>query len=220
MGQARAIRIALIDAKTANLFIKAEHYSGKVVPNSQLHFGVFLGGSLEGVMQFGPPLCRANMLPILKGVKWHDMIELNRMAFREMLPRNSESRAIAFALRMIKRHKPNMEMVLSFADGCQCGDGAIYRATGFLLTDIKKNTQLRVNPADGQIMHKIQAYHKMVDYEFMKWKPIDGYQLRYIYLYNPKDRERLTVPVLPYGRIKEMGIGMYKGEHIVRCKKD
>ena len=43
------------------------------------------------------------------------------------------------------------------------------------------------------------------------WKPIEGYQLRYVYFLNPAARERLTVPVLPFSKIDEMGAGMYKG---------
>jgi hypothetical protein len=40
-------------------------------------------------------------------------------------------------MRMIQKHYPHVEWVISFADGCQCGDGTIYRAAGFVLTGIK-----------------------------------------------------------------------------------
>ena len=43
-------------------------------------------------------------------------------------------------------------------------------------------------------------------------KPIPGFQLRYIYFLNPAARERLTVPILPFSRIAEMGASMYRGE--------
>ncbi|MFR3876814.1 MAG: hypothetical protein ACLTYW_00180 [Collinsella sp.] len=52
------------------------------------------------------------------------------MAFDDVLPRNSESRCISVALRMIKKQAPQIKWVISFADGCSCGDGAIYRARG------------------------------------------------------------------------------------------
>ena len=44
MGKCKEIEIKVIPAKIANDFVKKHHYSGKVVPNSTLHFGVFLGG--------------------------------------------------------------------------------------------------------------------------------------------------------------------------------
>ena len=42
---AKDIVIKVIPSKIANDFIKKHHYSGKVVNNSQLHFGAFLGGA-------------------------------------------------------------------------------------------------------------------------------------------------------------------------------
>jgi len=46
--------------------MKELHYSGKVVPNSQLHIGVFLHGKLEGAMQFGPPMDKRKVLPLVE----------------------------------------------------------------------------------------------------------------------------------------------------------
>ena len=53
---AKDIVIKPISAADANAIVRRLHYSGKVVPNSQLHFGIYLGGRLEGAMQFGPSL--------------------------------------------------------------------------------------------------------------------------------------------------------------------
>ena len=38
----------VISGKDAAALVRRVHYSGKVVPNSQLHLGVFLDGRLEG----------------------------------------------------------------------------------------------------------------------------------------------------------------------------
>lgn len=43
-------------------------------------------------------------------------------------------------------------------------------------------------------------------------KMADGYQLRYIYFLNPDAKERLTVPIMPFSKIDEMGATMYKGK--------
>ena len=56
MGRAKEIRVKVIPSKIANEFVKKHHYSGKVVPNSKLHFGCFLDGKLHGVMQYGPSI--------------------------------------------------------------------------------------------------------------------------------------------------------------------
>lgn len=53
---AKEITMKVIPSSIANPFIKAHHYSGKVVNNSKLHFGVFLDGQLHGVIRTLSPL--------------------------------------------------------------------------------------------------------------------------------------------------------------------
>ncbi len=170
-------------------------------------------------MSFGSPLDKRKVLPLVSGTVWTGMLELNRMAFSDRLPRNSESRCMAVAFRLIKKHYPHIEWVVSFSDGCQCGDGAIYRASGFVLTQIKENSQIRINPETGMPMQSMAAFHIGKTKDFKDWQKIRGYQLRYIYFLNESAKARLTVPVIPFSKIDEMGAGMYKGESIKRDTK-
>jgi hypothetical protein len=213
---AKSIVVKPIKANDANKFVKLHHYSKKVVPNSQLHFGVYLNDKLEGVMQFGPPINKKGTINVVRDTKWSGMLELNRMAFSDKLPRNSESRAMAVAFKIIKKNYPQIEWIVSFSDGTQCGDGTIYRAAGFVLTDIRVSDALRRNPKTGEVMHVIQAHHLMLTKEFKTWEPTKGYQLRYIYFLNKEAKNRLTVPVIPFAKIDEMGAGMYKGQKRVK----
>ena len=48
MAGVKDIIVKPITPASANAFVKAHHYSGKVVPNSQLHLGCFLDGVLGG----------------------------------------------------------------------------------------------------------------------------------------------------------------------------
>lgn len=138
MGRAKEIEVKVIPSKIAIPFIKQHHYSKKVVNNSCLHFGVFLDNALHGVMQFGPSMDKSKIIGLVEGTGWYNFLELNRMAFDDVLPRNSESRAISLAIKLIKRNAPQIKWIISFADGCSCGDGTIYRASNFVLTGIKK----------------------------------------------------------------------------------
>ncbi len=233
MVSAKDIIVKPITAAAANKVVRRIHYSGKVVPNSQLHFGAFLDGKLEGAMSFGPPLDKRKVLPLVEGTAWTGMLELNRMAFSDRLPRNSESRCMAVAFRLIKKHYPHIEWILSFSDGTQCGDGTIYRASGFVLTQINKSVNL-VRCSNGMVIHKMtlesnptsprpelngRSYYDLTGGKYNLQKYIDavggvtipGYQLRYIYFLNKDARNRLTVPILPFSKIDEMGAGMYKG---------
>lgn len=152
MGDAKHLIVKPISAQDANRIIRSLHYSGKVVNNSQVHLGVFMGERCGGAMQFGPSLDKRKMLGLVAGTLWNEFIELNRMAFADWLPRNGESRAIGYAMRWIRKTYPHIKWVVSFADGTQCGDGTIYRASGFVLTAIKKNNQIWEAPS-GEVFN-------------------------------------------------------------------
>lgn len=278
MGAAKDIILRPISRQDADALVKRVHYSGKVVNQ----------GRLEGAMQLGPSLDKRKIMGLVGGTGWNEFIELNRMAFSDALPRNSESRALSIAMRMLKKHAPQLQWVISFADATQCGDGTIYRAAGFVLTGIKENDQIWVAPeADARfsrvsltdnrshteqakareilsrvtatkgkhITHTVAATSgygvggglnlqakprtehsaslrpgigaqghaattgggsSMRAYIEAGWKPLEGFQLRYIYFLDPTARERLTVPILPYSEIERRGAGMYKGERVTR----
>ena len=156
MGEAKDIVLRPITAQEANALVRRVHYSGKVVNNSQLHIGVYYHGRLEGAMQFGPSLDKRKIQGLVTGTAWHEFVELNRMAFTDALPRNSESRAIGIAMKLLRKFAPQVKWVVTFADGTQCGDGTIYRAAGFVLTGIKENDQIWVMP-DGEITTRLVA---------------------------------------------------------------
>ena len=86
MGRAKEIVVKVIPSNIAREFIKKYHYSGKVVNNSNLHFGAFLDGKLHGVMSYGNSLDKAKMMKIVDGTYWNDFLELNRMSFDDYLP--------------------------------------------------------------------------------------------------------------------------------------
>ena len=218
MGRAKEIIVKVIPAKIANEFVKQHHYSGKVVPNSTLHFGCFLDDKLHGVLSYGTSMDKRKVLPLVEPTLWNEMLELNRMAFDDYLPSNSESRCIAISIKLIKKNAPHIKWILSYSDGTQCGDGTIYRASGFQLTGLKENkTILEWNG-------KIIADKTLNNSNYKKIglsagaakkqgaKPLLGYQLRYIYLIDKTCK--ITVPILPFSKIDEMGAGMYKGKKV------
>lgn len=236
MGRAKEIIVKVIPANIANPFIKRVHYSGKVVNNSKLHFGVFIDGNLHGVMSFGPSLDKSKIIGLVSDTKWNEFLELNRMAFDDALPPNSESRAISIAIRLLKKYAPQVKWIISFADGCSCGDGTIYRASGFVLTNIKENFNLCELP-NGDKIHKMtlesnpteprkelggKSYYQITNgkFAFEKYvssvggKVLKGYQFRYIYFIDKSYKEKLTVPIIPFTEIDKIGAGMYKGERI------
>jgi hypothetical protein len=221
MATAKDLVVRPITRPAAEGLVRRVHYSGAVVRNSQIHLGVFLDDRLEGVMQFGPPLDKEKVAGLVAGTGWYDFLELNRMAFTDRLPRNSESRALGVALRLLRKTYPHLRWVISYADAAQCGDGTIYRAAGFVLTGIKRNNQAWRGP-DGTVISRVtvtKGQHilrsggsSMNSYRAAGYRPIEGYQLRYIYFLDPAARNRLAVPVLPFSEIQRRGASMYRGK--------
>lgn len=239
MGRCKEISIKVIPASVANPFVKKHHYSGKVVNNSTLHFGAFLDGNLHGVLSYGNSMDKRKTMGLVEGTGWNEFLELNRMAFDDYLPRNSESYCIGATLRMIKKNAPHIKWVISFADGTQCGDGTIYRASNFVLTGVNRNKTIIEMP-DGSAVADLtlnlqqpstkRRYDAMCgldgtksynrnDYIRGGAKVKQGYQLRYIYFLDKKSKDRLTVPILPFSKIDEMGAGMYKGENVTQAER-
>lgn len=120
MGRAKELVMRVIPSSVANPFIRAHHYSGKVVNNSKLHFGVFLDGTLHGVMSYGPSLDKSKIIGLVEGTGWNEFLELNRMAFDSVLPRNSESRAISMSIKLIRKYAPQVKWMHSTS-----GDGEL-----------------------------------------------------------------------------------------------
>ena len=238
---AKTIRVVPIASKDAHAFVRRHHYSGKSVQNSQLHLGAFMGLRLVGVAQFGPPMDRSKLIGLVRDTPWNSMLELNRLAMVEDTPRNTESRFLSVCFRLIRRNAPHVQWCVSFADATQCGDGVIYRAAGFVLTGIKKNDQIWSAPSGARKSRTAltdnhspgekrradvvsrttmtKANHispsgaaSMKHYQQAGFRPLEGFQLRYLYFLDPTARDRLTVPVIPFSEIERRGAGMYRGQ--------
>ena len=207
MGQAKQIKIKVIPAGLANDFVRRWHYSGSIVQNSVLHFGAFLHGGLHGVLSYGNPIDKRNVMGFVRGTGWNDFLELNRLAFDPELPKNSESRAIAISCKLLRKNAPHVKWILSFADATQCGDGTIYRASGFILCGIKKNSTIHRLPSG-----KVVAKHGTSRVDFTGSKKLEGYQIRYIKFLDSEKEKDLTLKRLPYSEIQRVGAGMYKGK--------
>lgn len=228
MGEALKIEIKPIAKPKADEVVKKYHYSGKVVQNSNLNFGVFYKGILLGAMQFGSPMDKSKILPLVKDAKWGSVLELNRMAFSDALPRFGESRALSLAFKWIKKNAPQVEWIISFADGTQCGHGTIYQASNFYLTQIKKNKTIIKLP-NGKAVADISLHptkntnvakagykttKEYLDAEHKGWHYIDGYMLRYIYFLTKNAKKNYQGEIIPFSKIKELGASMYKGAKI------
>ena len=210
----KELRLRPISAVAARAAVIRWHYSRTIPNNQAIRFGVFDGrGAIRGVVTFGPPMDKRRVIGIVSGTKWDGMVEIGRMALDPLLPKNSESRCLAVALRILRKAYPSLEWVLTFADACQCGDGTIYRALGALLTGVRRNTGIAVMPSGQVVVRKTldNTYGGFRAAKVGGASVMEGHQIRYVIPLVAGIAARLTVQVLPYTVIAERGASMYMG---------
>lgn len=123
--------VRLISRDAANAIVIANHYSGRIYRGSTLHLGIYIERQLLGVLQYGFAMNPASADSVVAGTGMTEYLELNRMWLDDAAPRNSESRALACSIRLIRRIRPAVKWIQSFADE-RCGlFGTVYQAAGF-----------------------------------------------------------------------------------------
>lgn len=224
MGDAKRIRVVPVSRAAADECVRRWHYSRRTYCKSWLHLGVIFDGDLWGAVQLGPGVDSRKILGLVPGTPWHGYLEINRMALSDRLPRNAESRVLGVLWRMLRKHAPHIEWVISFADATQCGDGAIYRAAGMLLTGYRRNTTLW-RTASGRVVSDVGLRTSPALRESLgvgkcraSWRAaglevLPGYQIRYLKPLADGVLERLAVEPIPYSDLPE-DVRMVRGETI------
>lgn len=200
----RSFYVATIARRTACEIIIAHHYSRRIVNNSYVHLGVWIDGTLVGVLQFGYALNPARMGKIVAGSSSTDYLELNRMWLSDVAPRNSESRAIAYAVRYIRAALPHVSWLQSFADERCGGWGVVYQAANFLYVGCHSTTFFEL---DGETFHEMlltvrpdkagsRGAHLRAN--VARATKARYKQFRYVFFIRKSWRRRLRLPIFPY----------------------
>lgn len=208
-AQSGNVRVEIVPKDYADTIIRAGHYSGSVSWSSNLHFGVYVNESVIGAMQFGPAMNPASGARVVEGSTPDTWLELNRLWLMDDKPKNTTSRAISCALRIVRHRKPAVEWVQSFADE-RCGKlGGVYQACSFLYCGEHTATFYEL---DGEWFHKSMLSRPSVDKRGWRSGPKVAWfkqnqdravahtfrQFRYVKFLRPAARKRLLLPVLPY----------------------
>ena len=206
----RSFYVAVVPRHVACRLVVEHHYSRRVVANSYVHLGVFHAGRLRGVLQWGYALNPSRMSRVVAGTASIDYLELNRMWLSDLCPRNSESRAIGFALAYVRRAMPHVRWVQSFADE-RCGRlGVVYQASNFLYVGCHDTEFYEL---DGEWFHKllVTAKRKGGERGVTIRAGLDRAtrhrfrQYRYVRFLHPGARRHLRLAVLPYPKPSAAG---------------
>jgi hypothetical protein len=95
------------------------------------------------------PASGSSIVPGLTGDRW---LELNRMWLHDDAPRNSESRALSYSVKVLRRLVPGLAMLQSFADERCGGLGVVYQAASFGYYGEHTSTFWEL---DGEVYHNI-----------------------------------------------------------------
>lgn len=148
--------IKKIDCKTAKEYIRKNHYSHGCHNGPSPCYGLFDGSNLIGVLMFATPCSEAVRASVF-GPDYKDWVtELHRLHILDVTPRNAESWFISRCLKLLKKDKPNIKAVLSFADSTEGHEGTIYKATNaYFIGTTGRATFYR--DATGRLRHPRQC---------------------------------------------------------------
>ena len=195
--------LAAIPASLAREMVIRHHYSHRVVNNSYCHLGVYYRRNLAGVLSFGYALNPAQAGKVVADTHQGQYLELNRMWLADVCPRNSESMAISYAIKYIRRAMPTVAWIQSFADE-RCGRlGVTYQAANFLFVGSHVAEFLFL---DGEYYHTmlLTAHHKVCERGRLLRSNLDRAislryrQFRYVYFIKRNWLPRLRMRVQPY----------------------
>jgi hypothetical protein len=195
--------VRTIPRKTATEIIIANHYSKKIYSAARIHLGVF-SPELLGCLQFGAAMNPRSQASIVADTEFEEYLELNRMWLDDVLPRNSESKAISYAVALIRKLEPRVGWIQSFSDERCRRFGVVYQAANFEYCGKHKSVFWEL---DGEMFHnsiltdglkatqpkgaKLRANReRLIRHEF--------WQFRYIYFIRPEFRRRLLKKTFPY----------------------
>lgn len=155
------IRLERVSMSLADSYCIKYHYLHRTAKNSKLALGIFALGELHGVMIWGLPVAP------LKGQHGttFTQIELRRMYCDPLLPKNSESRCLAVATRIIKKLLPQTKLLVAYSDLSHGHKGGIYKAAGW-------NFMGRIEPDKDGGWAKHERHKRVehgVKYKWVKW---------------------------------------------------
>lgn len=203
--------IRRIEPKQTYDFILHKHYAQRK-PSISFAFGLFVNDVLEGVLTIGKPASPSLCNGICGKEFSSKVYELNRLCVNEGMPKNTLSKFVSTALRMLKNE--NL-IIASYADKAMSHCGFIYQATNWIYTG---KTKARTDKWTAGGRHS-RHYDKNAEEVFRKFR---SSKHRYVYFTNNKKKylKSLNYPILPYPKLdsKRYVLGEKIKEKIINVK--
>ncbi|MDQ1110689.1 hypothetical protein QE418_000137 [Microbacterium testaceum] len=142
-------RLIKVSAEETTEVVKRWHYSGAASHGVARH-GWEVDGRLVGISIYD-----TGTRPMRQGVfgpkHYRRVLNHHRLALTDDAPRFTASQFIGASLKQLRRERPELWAVVTYADLCQGHDGVIYRATNAVETGVVGRGNLHLQDAQGRI---------------------------------------------------------------------
>jgi hypothetical protein len=195
-----------------NELIKKYHYLHNQPSGSALMLGVYQDNKINGLIIFGNPVS-SHIRKAVRSTTGKQVLELTRLWLSDNLPKNSESKVISIALRILKRLKPSIKWIVSYADPKAGHSGIIYQATNWVYIGLTGKTEYYI--IDGQRKHTKTLNDRVRSRKNLK--QIFGNRIStertigkhcYLYFLDKEYQKYLVKPIKPYPKNISRGSGV------------
>lgn len=151
MMKPKELTIAPADFKEIKDFVETHHYSRNVngVKINKC-FSVRYNGELCGGVIFGS-------LSTTAWKKFADseehVLELRRLVLLDEVGKNSESYVVSKTIKWLKQHRPEVKVIVAYADPMYGHDGTIYKASNFEYLGLSGADKGYRDPESGKVYH-------------------------------------------------------------------
>ena len=203
--------VAPVNSSKANQLTALYHYSGTGFKKAILNLGVFRNedSKMVGCLQWGCSYQDGIRLDryVSDNINKSEYLELNRFCMADSEGKNSESQAIALGIKWIKKFKPEIKLLVSYAGRKEGNYGYIYQATNweYLGHFVSEGFWL----VDGEERHLATIWYRYTKHGNPDLPFIEGvcdmYQdvrktwtKQFIYVHRLDKKLTLASPTLPY----------------------
>lgn len=211
MLESKHYYLDLINSHKANQFTSCYHYSGVGFKGAKINQGIYRKSDnlLVGILQWGWSAQQSIRLDryVKDDISKKEYLELNRFCMADSEGKNSESEAIGLGIKWIKKNRPDIRLLVSYAGRKEGNYGYIYQATDWEYLGYFISSSFWL--VDGEERHQTTLYGR--------WKRngedtksfIEGLKLMYgdvrqtwskqfIYIKRLDKTLTLASPLLPY----------------------
>jgi hypothetical protein len=218
----RTMRVRPVEAATLRGVMASYHYSGRMPDAVQECFAGYYGETFAGGLAFGPGA--ASVRTELPDLTPQEVRELVRLWSPDGMPKNTESRLVARALRMLS----GIRLVVSFSDPSEGHVGTIYQATNAVYLGMSGGGTRYLTPSGERLHGRLAGVYRMRHPEYAGmsnaaiataegWVAQEtGGKHRYAWaLGSREDRATLAALAQPYPRQQAVCEALVDGEPFV-----